>query len=70
MNIYTLLNGYTGEVYNTLKEARIAFKNGDRVCTWNSVSKRYFDWTTCKFYTLSEWYEIIDEYIEQEVICN
>lgn len=64
------LNGYTGEVYNTYNEACVAFKNGDRVCTWNNIFKRYYDWTTRKFYAINEWYEIIDEYIEQEVMCN
>lgn len=70
MKIATYLNGYTGEVYNTYNEACIAFKNGDRVCTWSKIIKKYFDWTTRKFYTINEWYKVIDEYIEQEVMCN
>lgn len=64
------LNGYTGEIYNTHKEALTAFENGDRVCTWCDDLNLYFDWATSKFYTINEWYEIIDEYIEQEVMCN
>lgn len=70
MKIATYLNGYTGEVYNTYNEACIAFSEGERVCTWNNIFKRYYDWTTRKFYTINEWYKVIDEYIEQEVMCN
>ena len=70
MATITYLNGHTGEVYNTYHEAYTAFKSGDRVCTWNNILKRYYDWTTRKFYTLKEWYEIIDEYIRQEAMCN
>ena len=66
----TFLNGYTGEVYNTHKDALTAFKNGDRVCTWCDDLNLYFDWTTRKFYTINEWYEIVDKYIGQEVMCN
>lgn len=69
MPIY--MNGLTGEVYENKKQASSAhaLKSIDIfVVTYYPDSQRYYWWDTKAFYTVDEWYKIIDDYVE--VMCN